>query len=306
MDNKLNALISLHKGYGLGDAVQMSAVLKHVRKYRPEWIIDYQAEEGRHQVGVGIAHKTFAFGTPYPTERYDVDIQMLLFDTWHGYTDRPNTRVSSCLKERFGLDWDEECGRYQVNVSNDARRSAKYVMHDWIPNGQRAVAVHYMGDSSPAQKNLSDDQAGKICDCIIKLGRTPLLLDWRDVSPLAGHSGVRTTGGTGFSRWWGGCAEMNTAVISQCEAFVGIDSGPAKCASAIDVPSLVVWTGHHPAPFHDPAPNTTHLVPEGVHQLPPICGNRAVMDWFDAHYNFRTYRDDPIPEVTNWLRKALV
>ena len=62
MTKTLNVLISLHRGYGLGDAVQMSAVLRHVVAARPEWHIDYQAEEGRHQVGRGIVDNTFAYG----------------------------------------------------------------------------------------------------------------------------------------------------------------------------------------------------------------------------------------------------
>src|SRR4051812_34516273 len=113
----INVLVSLHRGYGLGDAVQMSAVLRHVRKYRTHWIVDFQAEPGRSCVGNGIAHNTFDYGDPYPSSNYDCEVQILLYDTWANWQDRPNTRVSSCLRERFGLEWDEECGRYQINVS---------------------------------------------------------------------------------------------------------------------------------------------------------------------------------------------
>ena len=54
----LNVLISLHRGYGLGDAVQMSAVLRHVAKYRPHWRVDFQAESGRYCIGGGIVANT--------------------------------------------------------------------------------------------------------------------------------------------------------------------------------------------------------------------------------------------------------
>ena len=301
--NPLHVLLSLAKGYGLGDCVQVSAVLRHLKKHRPHWTIDYQAEEGRHQVGRGLVSETFAYGAPYPRNHYDAEFQILLFDTWYGWHDRPNTRVASCLHERFGLPWDAACGRYYVEVWPDAVRSARAAMYgiqaDRERNpGARFVAVHYQGDSSGPKKDLTHGQADRVCEAIEQLGYIPVILDWRDRSPLHYR---RLTSPTD----WGKNAEMVCAVISQCAAFVGIDSGPSKCASATDTPSLVVWTGHHPAPFHDPAPNTTHLVPHGYHSLEPVCGNPGVVGWFEEHYNVRHYERDPVREVAAWLEEKL-
>lgn len=292
----MNILISLHKGYGLGDAVQVSAVLRHVVKYRPAWKIDYRSEEGRHQVGRGIVASTFAFGEQNPSDHYDAEVEILLFDTWANWGDRPNTRVSSCLHERFGLDWDAECGRYRVNVSDSAVKAAKAL----LTNGAgRQVAIHYRGDSSPDKKNLSHKQAEEICGHVDRLGYVPVILDWRRSCQIRECLKISTP------QDWGGNAEMVCAVISQCRAFVGIDSGPSKCASATNTPSLVVWTRHHPAPFHDPSPNTTHLVPDGYHGLEPVCNDRGVIDWFESHYNVRQYDNDPVTQVKKWLSKTL-
>lgn len=98
---------------------------------------------------------------------------------------------------------------------------------------------------------------------------------------------------------------MNCAVISQCEAFIGIDSGPGKCASATNTPSLIIWTGHHPSPFHDPAPNTTHLVPQGFHGMHPVYNDPGVVSWFDSHYNIRHYQNDLSEQVHLWLQEVL-
>lgn len=276
----MNVLISLQKGYGLGDAVQMSAVLRHVAAARPDWRIYFRAQEGQHQVGRGIAARTFAFGDdPKESLRYDAEVQILLFDTWANWHDRPNTRVSSCLHERFGLPWMEEYGRYRVNVSQ--------IVHNWavdvIP--PKSVAIHYQGDSSKAKKDLTVGQAERVAHQVRCLGRVPYLLG-RHIPK-------------GYD------AEVNCAIISQCEAFVGIDSGPSKCASATDTPALVVWTGHHPAPFHDPAPNTAHLVPAGYHGLDPVCNDRGVIEWFESHYNVREYDYDPVEEIEKWLAETL-
>jgi hypothetical protein len=271
----------------------MSAVLRHVAKARPHWIIDYQAEEGYHQVGRGIVANTFAYDTPYPSPHYDAEVQILLFDTWYGWHDRPNTRVSSCLHERFGMPWDAAWGRYQVIVSSKAAAQVKSILRI-----DRIVAVHYEGDSSQDKKNLTHEQADEVCQEVDRLGYTPMILDWRHRSRLAHRKLWAPTA-------WGRDAEMVCAVISQCRAFVGIDSGPSKCASATDTPALVVWTGHHPAPFHDPAPNTTHLVPVGYHGLDPVCNNSGVVAWFESHYNVRQYAGDPVTEVKAWLEEVL-
>ena len=295
----MHVLISLYPGYGLGDSIQIGPVLRHLLKYRPDWIIDYQADEGKHQVGRGIARRTFPYRSSFPTPHYDLSVQICLYDTWANWGDRPNTRVSSTLHEVFGLPWDAECGEYSVLVTADAIRMA------WQVLPPRAVALHYRGDSSPERKNLSHDQAALICDSIKRLNRYPLLLDWRNAWPTRHIPQVMTTGGYPFSQEWGRDAEMNCAVIAQCEAFVGIDSGPGKCASATSTPALIVWTGHHPAPFHDPAPNTTHLVPLGYHGLEPVCNDRGVVDFFEAHYKVRYYSGDPVPMIQRWLREAL-
>lgn len=308
----MNVLISLYKGYGLGDAVQMSAVLRHVRKYRPEWIVDFQAEAGRESVGRGIAHNVFVYGEPYPHDHYDAEVQILLYDTWANWGDRPNTRVSSCLHDRFGLPWDVECGRYQINVSRDVVYQVREYMIQVEANRPNlhpipgVVAFHYQGDSSSNKKDLSHAQADKICDAIRQLRRIPLLLDWRNQWPPRHTPGIACVP---KSPDWGRSAEYNCAVISQCEAFVGIDSGPSKCASATNTPALVVWTGHHPAPFHDPAPNTTHLVPFGYHGLEPVCGDPGVIAWFETNYNVRQYDPSapsgPVEAIKGWLWNVL-
>lgn len=289
-----NMLISLHRGYGLGDAVQVSAVLRHAAAAHPEWIIDYQAEEGKHQVGRGIVANHFAYGQPYPSPHYDGEIQIVLYETWHGWIDRPNTRVSSCLRNDFGLLWNPAYGRYRVDVGDKALWSVASV----LPPKEKFVAVHYEGDSAYTKKNLTHEQANAVCMHISRLGYTPVILDWRCKSPLQYLKLMLPAA-------WGGNAEMVCAVIRQCKAFVGIDSGPGKCASSTDVPSLIVWTGHHPAQFHDPAPNTTHLVPVGYHSMQPVCNNPGVVEWFEQHYNYRFYVNDPVGSIGQWLKETL-
>ena len=296
--NRPNILISLYRGYGMGDAVQMSAVLRHVRKYRPDWIIDFQAQEGRYCVGRGIVDNVFAYDTPYPSKHYDGELQMILYDNFVGWGDRPNTNVSKCLKDRFDLDWDPDCGRYKIEVSEQADQNAARI------TPRRCVALHYRGDSAADYKNLSHAMAAEICDVVHEVAHYPLLIDWRNDCPIWQRRRVHALGKYP-DKGWGGDAEMNCAVIRRCDAFIGVDSGPAKCASATATPSLVVWTKHHPAVFHDPAPNTTHLIPVNHADLRPVKDCPAAVDFFRAHYNYLVYETDPVPEIRKWLNQVL-
>lgn len=286
-DQKVNMLISLYPGYGLGDAVQMSAVLRHIKKYRPDWQVHWQAEPGRDSVGRGIAHRCFQYGQQ-PDVRYDAEAQIVLYDTVANWPDRPNTRVVSCLREKFGIEWDRELARYSVEHQPCAL----------VP--KRSVAVHYRGDSAQHRKNLTELQARSICTWIQALGWAPLILDWRPDPLSITWGGVRKIA----PELNGGCAADVCSAIAACDAFVGIDSGPSKCASATDTPALVIWTGHHPAPFHDPAPNTTHLVPEGYRGLEPVL-SEAALKFFEANYSVRRYKDDPVEEACRWLSETL-
>lgn len=294
--DKINILISLHKGYGLGDAVQMSTVLRHAVAARSHWVTDFQAEDGKQWVGSGIVDKVFAYGEPYPRDHYDAEVQIRLYDTWANWGDRPNTRVCSCLHEQFGLGWKPEYGRYHISVSQKALDLVRWRLKAF--GSRDFIAIHYEGDSSQAKKNLNTDQAARICVEIDKLGYSPLILDWRRRSTLECCK-------LQSPEKWGGNAETVCAVISQCKAFVGIDSGPSKCASATNTPAAVIWTGHHPAPFHDPAPNTTHIVPIGYHGLDPVCNDVGVINWFEENYNVLKYVGDPVSIVTQWLRRML-
>lgn len=255
--------ISLFPGYGLGDAVQMSAVLQHVVAARPDWSIDFYAERGRETVGRGIVDRCFVLGAGDNDCHYDLETEIVLYDTRTNWTDRPNTRVVSCLHERFGLPWRAELGRYRIQPTP-------------VVLPPRTVAVHYRGDSAPDLKNLSVECAERVCERVVELGRTPLILDWRPDPLVPKYGGVRGLG------LYGGSAADVCGVIAACEAFVGIDSGPAKCASATNTPSLVVWTRNNPEYFHDPAPNTTHDVPADMELGPFFRANyrtEGVMTW---------------------------
>lgn len=266
-----------------GDIVQWSVVLQHVRAHFPDWLVFVKARHAhllRH-----LCVRTFQPGERAPD--VDKDCKVHLPDACVPYPDRPSTKVVFALRQLFRLDYDPSLGRYSVFVDGMEKNWAR----NEAPHAD--VVFHYRGESHPQKKDIAPWQVEEMIKTVRSRGRFPAVLDWRKQ-----HKGQ-----WGLSPPDTGCL---AALIERCEAFVGIDSGPSKIASAFDTPALVCWTGHSPARYHDPAPNTTHLVPEGWEKMPP-CNEEGVADYFREHYLFRTYKNtlDMVEKAQEWLSEVL-
>lgn len=284
--NPVHVLISLHPGYGLGDHVQLTSVARHLLAARPHWQIDFQGDAGKSDAMLGLVRRVFTHGDgAADPSAYDRIIDINLYDTLADWTDRPNTRVAACLHEKFGLPWVRELGGYRVAITEEAMLRAPF----FLPTPP-TVAFHCAGMSAMERKDLTFLEASGIRNAITGMNHHCLNMP---ATPSA---------------------QLNCAIISQCSAFIGIDSGPSKCAAATSTPSLVCWTKNHPALYFDPAPNVTHLVPVEHRTMDVFRGTTAAVDWFEANYNFRVYDPSPVAGYDNtglvgqiavWLREVL-
>jgi len=303
--------------HGLGDTVQLSVVLRHLAIFHPDWQITVHCGRGKHTALLGLCHQVIHDQEREPNEHdYAVVFSLMWFENYCRYLDRPNTKVTNTLTEVFNLPWMEDLGRYQIKVRPDAVvRASKYLQEtgcrfDEVKKRFQAVLLHYEGNTSQSKKNLSHWQAREICFAIQETGRVPVLLDWDRRSPLPDQKTIFCPRAGQDDIWGGfgsGDAEILAALISLSEAFIGIDSGPGKVASATDTPTLIHWLGHHPMQFHDPAANTVHLIPENHRTLPPCVSDERIVNWFMVHYAYLTYKDphDQLTLTAGWLSKTL-
>lgn len=307
--------IRLNFPHGLGDAVQFTVILKHLRRHRPDWTVDVRCGRGKHSALTGHCRRAYHDQEPEPSGPYDTVADIGWYENYHRYVGRPNSKITNCLAEVFGLDYDSSLGRYEIRVSAEPRARARaYLVSIGCTHGPsgklNAVLIHYQGNTSDGKKNFDHWQFSLVCDMVRRCGRIPVILDWDRRSSLPDGKKIFTPG-CGQGDVWGGFgsgdAETLAAMIGWSEAFIGIDSGPGKVASATDTPSLICWKGHHPVQFHDPAPNTVHLIPWDHRKLPPVEGHSAVADWFERHYLWRTYRGehDLVARVRQWLAETL-
>lgn len=280
--NTVRILFDLRSGIGLGDATQMGILFRHLRKYRPHWVVDVRCPDGFAACFVNCVNMVWGQDKPNQSV-YEQIIGLNWTDCFETFGDRPSTKVAYALKNMFGIaEYDPALGRYEVQPNMEVLERC---------NWGRTVACHFVGNSHPEKKNLSLDCRETIRRQIQELNGMPLGLDY-----------------------YRGAGEL-AAAISKCKAFIGIDSGPGKVASATDTPSLICWTGHHPLRYHDPAPNTTHLIPwDWKYNFPftisPVLGmlhaEMKAAEYFEANYKFITYRPGELAqEACRWLRETL-
>jgi FkbM family methyltransferase len=298
----MNILINFR--HGLGDAVQLTIVLKHLRKYRPDWNVDIAALVGKHSAYRGLCRKVYVLNREsLPCCQYQ---QRFALD-WHechtSYSDSPSTKVERCLREEFKISPDPDLCTYSIQVSGEARNLARSYLEKICagksefrtPNSAvryPVVLIHYEGNTSADMKNIPTDIVRRLCDDIIEDGFVPVILDWDYRTPLA--DGVRIHCPDQRSELWHGTgtgdAESLAALIELSTLVVGVDSGPLHVAGATTTPTLGVWTRHHPLHYCAPGDNVTHLVSRSHADL--IRGDRAVGEaFFETHYQSLLYDD---------------
>jgi FkbM family methyltransferase len=284
--------------HGLGDAVQLTTVLQHLRHCRPDWTIDVAALIGKHSAFHGLCRQVYILDREQPKGPYDRVMDLEWHECQSCFADSPSTKAERCLRETFRINPLPELCTYQIQRGEKAVQRAREYL-ERVCGGRLSsdarfpgVLIHYEGNTSGELKNIPVGIIRQLCDKVLAAGYVPIILDWDFRTPLA--DGKRIHNPNTRHELWGwtgtGDAETLAALIAQCALIIGVDSGPLHVAAATDTPTIGVWTGHHPLHYFQHADNVTHLVPDNHAQL--LRGGRdAGVKYFREHYRFQTYED---------------
>lgn len=258
--------------HGMGDFVQFSAVLAHLKKHKPDWRVEFAPD------GELIPWKEGAKNYPQ----------------W------PSTKAVRCLIEQFEIVPEKELLRYSLEVGDEAKqKAADYLAR--LPKKKGVVAIHYEGRSCP-QKNAPVQAIAKLCTHLIRNEYVPLILDWSERPKLADGETIFCPG-RGHLLWDGddkASPEVLAALLSQVSLNVMVDSGPQKVAMAMRAPLLAIWTTSSPIHYTDDvdAANVVHLVPQDHdrHMLQSSgvdreCDGEKGMRFFRENYRHVVYSD---------------
>lgn len=311
--------------HGLGDAVQLTSVLRHIKQHRRDWIVDIVSKIGKHTCFNGLCRKSFAEELENPSNHdYDEVFDLGWYENYNRYSDRPNTKVTNSLAEEFGIDYDLSLAAYHIgNTPVDRQRARDYFDSIGAEKGKdrhgreryKVVVFHYEGNTSPDKKNLHPSHVKAAIHTVLPHGYKAVILDWDHRSNLADPELGVYIPEANHPYWTGtgtGDACRIKSLVDEAMLFVGIDSGPGHAAGASDTPSIIVWRGHHPFQFYDPCPSVRHLVPDHhCHFFDPSCFSNetkraAAKKWFDEHYRFVEYPTKHRDTISTLLRKMVI
>ncbi|MDB5387172.1 MAG: ADP-heptose:LPS heptosyltransferase-like protein [Planctomycetaceae bacterium] len=293
---KLAQTLLIEFRHGLGDAVQFTSVLKHLKQVHPDWQVDVAALRGKHSAYHGLCRKVLVLNEESINKSAYSQVYQL---DWHecgtAHGDWPSTKPSRCLLEVFGITPMPELCRYEIQQRETRREAARAALASYCPAGPLSsgrfpsVLIHYQGNTSGDRKDLPHDLIRDVCEVVIKAGYVPIILDWDRRSSLIDN--VKIFNPDADHELWGGRrtgdAETLTALIEASSLMIGVDSGPLHAAGATSTPAIGVWTQHHPVHFFDLAENVTHMVP-GDHEK--NAAGRPALDYFSKHYKHHVYK----------------
>ena len=285
--------------HGLGDAVQLTTVLLHLRHHHPDWRIDVAAGIGKHTCyGEGVlCRRTLVRDRDAIDRSAYAQVYELSWDECPCcFPASPSTKAEHCLRSVFKLEPIAELCRYEIHIREEVRAAARVYLESLCgPGAGRdgrypAVLIHYQANTSAERKNLSHELVREVCETVLASGFTPIILDWDRRSPLA--DGVKIHNPGVEAPLWGltgtGDAEALAALIELSSLLVGVDSGPLHVAGACTTPTVAVWSGHHPLHYFGLADHVLHLVPN-EHAALLRCNSRAGRLYFEENYRYRTY-----------------
>lgn len=255
--------------HGLGDAVQLTIILKHLKKYAPHWLCDVWALHGKHTAARGLASRVYSDVGEQPRDaEYDQILNLAWFECHQSFEYVPSTKPSLCLQDVFHIEPDPELYGYEVYPTEEAYAAAEEYLRSITgmeaKDGRWPVVIlHYQGNTSADMKNLPHDVALGVCDSLRKGGLIPVIFDWDRRSPIPDNRKVFCPD-SAHPLWGGfgsGDAGIIAALIERSSLMIGIDSGPLHVAGATSTPTIGVWTKHMPIRYFDRADNVTHLVP---------------------------------------------
>ncbi|MEX2119304.1 MAG: FkbM family methyltransferase [Pirellulales bacterium] len=285
--------------HGLGDSVQLTSLLAHLKHYHPDWAIDVAALVGKQSIYTGQCNSVQVLDRDTIDQDAYQSVYNLDWPECHTcYQEWPSTKAERCLREVFNLLPIPALCRYRIDIGQTARQAARQYLAG-ISGSDRAggsgekfptVLIHYQGNTSGDTKDLSHDLVRQVCADLLSAAYVPVILDWDNRSPLADGRRIHNPGAS-HELWKGvgtGDAEVMAALIAASALVIGVDSGPLHAAGATATPTIGVWTGHHPLHYFGHADNVLHLVPQqhaGLLRADPAAGS----EYFASHYRHETY-----------------
>lgn len=304
---------------GLGDAVQFTIILKHLKKEYPNWAIYTETTYGKESCFNGLVHHTYNVQKDPSDPKNFNKVINFFFPEPNTNTSNlsakfkvPATKTTDAIVNDLKIEPDPKLFTYEINIQEHVKNMVKEYMNT-IPNRNGIVTIHHHASSSPHNKDIDERDLIKLCDSLIHNGYTPLILDWKG-SKLPDQKRIFTPV-LSNPIWMGkphGDAGVIASIIDQSRLFIGVDSGPLHIAGSTQTPSIGYWKFHHPVHYYD----FSHVVHMVQHDHLKYMKSRKIEvtdGFFQENYKHRWYASnnransiiDTVYEVLNSSKEKI-
>lgn len=282
----------LHKfDHGVGDCVQFTAVLKHLRDKDPTREMDVLAPLGKHSCFYGVADNAYY---KMPDKSYDVVRSYSWEPPFYPVGNNfPVTKTVKCIIHSTKSAVNPNLLRYTIKVSDPVQEKVDNYLKE-IKTERGIVGIHYQGVSERHLKDLPDKLVNNICKYLVSKGFTPLIFDWDKRCGFIDNQKVYC-----FDRKhpiWGGIntgdVETIAAIINRNKLLLAIVSGMLYIGMASKTPTIGIYTKYHPLYYVDYS-DALHLIPENDKAW--IRGNEEeklrLAGLFYINYKYQKYKN---------------
>src|ERR1019366_4514934 len=111
--------VLLRQRHGLGDAIQLSVIISHLRHYHPDWLVDVELTKGKHSAAIGLCNAVWITNENPAQGNYDEVYNLSGFEPNRGYGHVPSGKPARCLYEVFNLEPVAELFYCELKVDDD-------------------------------------------------------------------------------------------------------------------------------------------------------------------------------------------
>ena len=284
--------------HGLGDSVQFTVALRHLRAAFPGRPIAVQACDSLAEFFRPLVDRVYGAGDRIPPGEHDYIEDCPWVVPAACYADSPSTKAEAWLRLR-GIAPQADLCRYDARPSVEALAAAREYLAE-CDALENAVLIHHTGRTARNRKTLPDSLWVGLVERLRAEGFAPIVLDWECHGRPGATVGLPGTHTPGRGHWlWHGWdradIERLAALASLARCCVGIDSGPGHVFQASGAPTVIAWTRHHPLNFAPLSSDTIHIVPADHRRWAKGLTPQAEA-FFAAHYAALEYRWDTLPD----------
>jgi ADP-heptose:LPS heptosyltransferase len=289
--------------HGLGDHVQLTGVLAHLRRRYPRLAIDIACRAGTESLFAGLCRRAVTLGTE-DAASVDLTVTLRWPEADAANADSPSTKAQRCLRDVFGINpLPALCRSFVTPPAAARQRAAEYLQRlcgHLAVERQRfpVVLFHTQGRCGRRMKDLDPDVLAACLEAVRIAGHVPIVLDWRERADDHHHE-PHVINAAADRRLWPtagvGDAATIAALAERATLCVGIDSGPGHLFAAVrgdapSTPAIIVWRLLHPVNYFGLADHVTHFVPRLHGRF--IRGRRTTGEaYFRDHYRHHEYTD---------------